>query len=158
MRRAPRFWPALTAPWAACRARILDTGSAHHLCSRKDIIKSKLITEAADEAILLATANGIITANIRAKYFDGNLGITLDPLVLDNSPEVVSIGRLTEEGDHEFIWPNWRSGQPPSLRNVVNGDRTARVCVQDFVPYLVDQIESAPSAAVNGDMPSAHVH
>ena len=81
----------------------MDSGSAHHLSTRKDLAKSKHIMEIADEAILLATANGTITSNIRAKYFDNKLGITLNPLVLDDSPEVSSIGRLTEDGDHEFV-------------------------------------------------------
>ena len=148
---SPTRWPTASAPCAACRARIVDTGSAHHLISRGDLARLKVNTQMVDKAILLATANGTITADTRAQYFDNKLGITLDPLVLDDSPEVVSVGRLTGEGDHEFFWPNWRTGRPPILRNVVDDSKAVELHVKDFVPYIVDDAQEQ----VLKDMPPA---
>ena len=54
--------------------------------------------------VRLATANGEIRTNQRLEYHIEELSEDIAPMVLPNTPSVLSIGRRVVEKDYDFIW------------------------------------------------------
>ena len=111
---------------------IVDTGSGNHLISA-DKLKSgwKRYLHKTDVDHFLATANGNITVNKAVGVASKALSKIIEALLLENSPSVLSVGKLVEHHGFSFIWT---SKQPPLL---IDPDGMGiELEVRDLVPYL----------------------
>ena len=128
---------AVAAPakaWCGPRRWLVDTGSAFDLVSEKDVpswYKSQVVPS--DVAIELSTANGRALVDTKVPMQIGPLHEDVEPLVLPNTPPVISVGRRCVEGGCSFHWP---AGKTPYL--VDPKGRKHYLEVQDYVPYLLD--------------------
>ena len=132
---------------------IIDTGTENHL------IKSSFV-EADDEGIhktdkpmKLATANGTIIADTRVNKDLPELGVQIDPLVLDQTVNAISVGRLVIDEDYSFHWPK---GQAAYFEH---GDgRVIRCDTKGYVPVISserDEMNAVPGVGVQADNPDA---
>ena len=81
----------------------------------------------------LATANGVITANERVHTEVGALGMPINPILLTNTVNVVSVGRMVIDGGWSFHWTN------DGAAYFENADREKFFCdIQGYVPVIED--------------------
>ena len=83
---------------------IMDTGTENHLVARSRCLENEGAIYPTERPMKLQPANGIITANHRVNKHIPRLGTTVDPLVLDNTVDALSVGRLVLD-DHFSFWP-----------------------------------------------------
>ena len=83
---------------------VIDTGSGHHLASRKTLSKQEAETLRCGEMLKLATANGVISGTEVADSPITALGGTdVEVRVLCDTPRVLSVHQLVQEGC-TFVW------------------------------------------------------
>ena len=132
---------------------LIDTGSAHDLISQDDADVFAPAWEDYKETasdIHLRTANGNITAggyvNLRVKHLD----TTASPLVLSETPPVLSVGRLCDLKGFTFVWP---AGKRPYL---VKPNKTKiHLDVRHHVPFLDDSVKLSDDDTYDAGLPSA---
>ena len=110
---------------------IADTGSA------EDLLRDSTLPDQhgymSDRPIKLLTANGESSSQKQGKVFIPELGRTIDPYLVRDTPAVLSVGMRCMNDGHDFIWKS--AGQKPYF---VRKDRTRiPLEVRDYVPYLV---------------------
>ena len=95
---------ATTAPCGMVQEWIIDTGTENHLVSRGkcDEVGDEFID--LDRPLRLATANGEILAKQRVRMNVSPLGTTVEPLVLENTVDAISVGRLVMDDKYSFFW------------------------------------------------------
>ena len=113
-------------------------------------------------SLKLATANGIIIADERIDMEIQGLGTTVDPLVLDETVNAISVGRLVLDGEFSFHWPAGESAY------LVDKDGHRTECqTKGYVPVIKhawtqDVAECLPCAppgdAEDADLPSDEQH
>ena len=109
---------------------IADTESA------EDLLRDSTLPDQhgymSDRPIKLLTANGESSSQKQGKVFIPELGRTIDPYLVRDTPAVLSVGMRCMNDGYDFIW---KSGQKPYF---VRKDRTRiPLEVRDYVPYLV---------------------
>ena len=57
-----------------------------------------------EEGLLLQTANGLVKSHLKSRVNIKQLGIKVDAWILDNTPLVLSTGKLVEENGCDFQW------------------------------------------------------
>eukprot|EP00971_Amphidinium_carterae_P266969 5295298-Amphidinium_carterae.1 len=89
------------------RTWIVDTGVAQHLVGRWHLTSEEVDTAHDITPVRLSTANGVIRAPQRVSINLPGLGdLSVEPLILDSSPCVLSVGQLRAAG-FGFVWmPN----------------------------------------------------
>ena len=100
-----RGTPQTAMPVTRGRTRwLVDSGTGNHLTwakeiegRRKDIIKT-------DEALNLWTANGITVADERIPVKMKRLKTEITPLILEYTPNALSLGRLVVDEGFSFTW------------------------------------------------------
>ena len=125
--------PQTAMPVTRGRTRwLVDSGTGNHLIwakeiegRRKDIIKT-------DEALNLWTANGITVADERIPVKMKRLKTEITPLILEYTPNALSLGRLVVEEGFSFTWEAYF---PAPLLHCPDG-RTIELPTEHFVPYL----------------------
>ena len=101
--------PAPAAPsslvlWSPSRV-LQDSGSGDHLVSKTDVPKtSRKFFQPLTVPSTLHTANGEIVADKSYTFECQPLGIKLSALVLDDTPNVASMGKLVMDDGFEFHW------------------------------------------------------
>ena len=93
---------------------IVDTGTENHLVSRCNVHPDDPGLHKTDRPLRLATANGTITADERVYMKAGEMNEDIDPIVLDQTVNAVSVGRFVMEGGWSFHWEN---GQPAYFKD-----------------------------------------
>ena len=88
---------------AGVNAFIIDSGSGQHLIRRSMVASEEHITYC-EEGLLLQTANGIVKSHLKTRVNIKRLGIKVDAWILDNTPLVLSTGKLIEENGCDFQW------------------------------------------------------
>ena len=87
------------------------------------------------------TANGEVQTHEEATVYVKELDILLTMKVLDNTPAVLSLGKLCDENGYSYEWIN---GQKPHL--IKDGIRI--ICnTENFVPIVVPGLSSSSSAS-----------
>ena len=87
------------------------------------------------------TANGEVQTHEEATVYVKGLDIFLTMKVLDNTPAVLSLGKLCDENGYSYEWIN---GQKPHL--IKNGIRI--ICnTENFVPIVVPGLTSSSSTS-----------
>ena len=113
-----------------------------HMISKKDLSKAEMdtLTKSCRPTIVI-TANGEVQTHEEAIVYVKELDIFLTMKVLDNTPAVLSLGKLCDENGYSYEWIN---GQKPHL--IKDGIRT--ICnTENFVPIVVPGLSSSSSAS-----------
>ena len=121
------------------RLRLCDTGSPFDVVGRAGLpdgwIQERI--EVLEEPVRMETANGEILA-------DRTIGLEFEaigeqeirPFVLENAPDLISIGRRCLEMGYSFHWP---SGSKSPFFVLPESNQRVHLQVVDYLPYLVDE-------------------
>ena len=112
------------------REFVVDSGVSMHMISKKDVSDAEIdtLTKSCSPTIVI-TANGEVQTHEEAIVYVKDLDIFLTMKVLDNTPAVLSLGKLCDENGYSYEWIN---GQKPHL--IKDGIRI--ICnTENFVSY-----------------------
>ena len=133
---------------------IMDSGAGKALANRSDFTSDQL-SQAYElpVPVRLRTANGIIVVTHAINLQVAGLGDVREVLLLENTPNVFSLGRLCIDQRKDFIWLGSK-GQPPYLR-----DNTCKTVlnVDNYVPVFIDQ-DAESTASLSSARSDAEVH
>ena len=124
------------------REFVVDSGASMHMISKKDLSKAEMdtLTKSCSPTIVI-TANGEVQTQEEAIVYVKELDIFLTMKVLENTPAVLSLGKLCDENGYSYEWIN---GQKPHL--IKNGIRI--ICItENFVPIVVPGLTSSSSTS-----------
>ena len=124
------------------REFVVDSGASMHMISKKDLRDAEMdtLTKSSSPTIVI-TANGEVQTHEGATVYVKALDILLTMKVLENTPAVLSLGKLCDENGYSFEWIN---GQKPHL--IKNGIRI--MCnTENFVPIVVPGLSSSSSGS-----------
>ena len=120
------------------REFVVDSIASMHMISKKDLNDAEMdtLTKSCSPTIV-TTANGEVQTHEEATVYVKGLDILLTMKVLENTPAVLSLGKLCDENGYSYEWIN---GQKPHL--IKNWIRI-QCDTENFVPYrgskLVDE-------------------
>ena len=121
---------------------VVEFGASMHMISKKDLSKAEMdtLTKSCSPTIVI-TANGEVQTHEEAFVYVKELGIFLIMKVLENTPAVLSLGKLCDENGYSYEWIN---GQKPHL--IEDGIRI--ICnTENFVPIVVSCLTSCSSTS-----------
>ena len=124
------------------REFVVDSGASMHMISKKDLSEAEMdtLTKSCSPTIVI-TANGEVQTQEEAIVYVKELGKFLTMKVLENTPAVLSLGKLCDENGYSYKWIN---GQKPHL--IKNGIRI--ICnTENFVPIVVPGLSSSSSGS-----------
>ena len=113
-----------------------------HMISKKDLSNAEMdtLTKSCSPTIVI-TANGEVQTHEETIVYVKELDIFLTMKVLENTPAVLSLGKLCDENVYSYEWIN---GQKPHL--IKDGIRI--ICnTENFVPIVVSGLSSSSSAS-----------
>ena len=111
---------------------LLDSGASNHMVSLGSLDEGAPgRVRIVDDPVVTNTANGQVVVDKRIDVLIPDLDIIVDPLIFEDTPSALAMGRLCEEGPFEFVWRN-KSGKP-TLTNVETGISTIHK-IKGFVP------------------------
>ena len=95
------------------REFVVDSGASMHMISKKDLndAEKDTLTKSCSPTIVI-TANGEVQTHEEATAYVKELDIFLTMKVLENTPAVLSLGKLCDENGYSYEWIN---GQKPHL-------------------------------------------
>ena len=135
------YLPAST-PKPEEREFVVDSGASTHMISEKDLSDAEMdtLTKSCSPTIVI-TANGEVQTHEEATVYGKELDIFLTIKVLENTPAVLSLGKLCDENGYSYEWIN---GQKPHL--IKNGNRIP--CnTENFVPVVVPGLSNSSSGS-----------
>ena len=135
-----RCLPAST-PKPEEREFVVDSGASMHMISKKDLSDAEMdtLTKSCSPTIVI-TANGEVQTHEEATVYVKELDIFLTMNVLENTPAVLSLGKLCDENGYSYEWIN---GQKPHL--IKDGIRIP--CnTENFVPIVVPGLSTNSSS------------
>ena len=113
-----------------------------HMISKKDLSNAEMdtLTKSCSRTIVM-TANGEVQTHEEAIVYVKELDFFLTMKVLDNTPTVLSLGKLCDENEYSYEWIN---GKKNHL--IRNGIRI--ICnTENFVPIVVPGLSSSSSGS-----------
>ena len=112
-----------------------------HMVSKKDFNSAEMytLTKSCSPTIVIK-ANGEVQTHEEATVYVKELDIFLIMKVLENTPAVLSLGKLCDENGYSCGWIN---GQKPHL--IKNGTRT-QCHTENFVPIVVPGLSASSSS------------
>ena len=95
------------------REFVVDSGASMHMISKKDLSDAEMdtLTKSCCPTIVM-TASGEVQTHEEAIVYVEGLDIFLTMKVLENTPAVLSLGKLCDENGYSYEWIN---GQKPHL-------------------------------------------
>ena len=123
------------------REFVVDFGASMHVISKKDLNDAEMdtLTKSCCPTIVI-TANGEVQTHEEATVYVKELDIFLTMKVLENTPSVLSLGKLCDENGFSYEWIN---GQKPHL--IKNGIRM-QCNTENFVPIVVPGLSTSSSS------------
>ena len=124
------------------REFVVDSGASMYVISKKDLSDAEMdtLTKSCSPTIVI-TANGEMQTHEEATVYVKELNIFLTLKVIENTPAVLSLGKLCDENGHSYEWIH---GQKPHL--IKNGIRIP--CnTENFVPFVVPGLSSSSSGS-----------
>ena len=121
---------------------VVDSVASMHMISKKDLSDALMdtLTKSCSPTIVI-TANGEVQTHEEATVYVKELDIFLTMKVLENTPAVLSLGKLCDENGYSHEWIN---GQEPHL--IKNGIRI--ICnTENFVPIVVPRLSNSSSGS-----------
>ena len=120
------------------REFVVDSGASMHMISKKVLSKAEMDTLTKS---IVITANGEVETHEEAIVYVKELDIFLTMKVLENTPAVLSLGKLCDENGYSYEWIN---GQKPHL--ITDGIRI--ICnTENFDPIVVPGLTSSSSTS-----------
>ena len=112
-----------------------------HMISKKDLSDAEMdtLTKSCSPTIVI-TANGEVQTHEEATVYVKELDVFLTVKVLENTPAVLSLGKLCDENGYSYEWIN---GQKPHL--IKNGIRI-QCNTENFVPIVVPGLSANSSS------------
>ena len=113
-----------------------------HMISKKDLSDAVMdtLTKSCSPTVVI-TANGEVQTHEEAIVYVKELDIILTMKVLENTPAVLSLGKLCDENGYSY---EWIDGQKPHL--IKNGIRI--ICnTENFVPIVVAGLSNSSSGS-----------
>ena len=112
-----------------------------HMIRKKDVNDAEIdiLTKSCSPPIVI-TANGEVQTHEDATVYVKELDIFLTMKVLEDTPAVLSLGKLCDEDGYSHEWIN---GQKPHL--ILNGIRI-QCNTENFVPIVVPGLSSSSSS------------
>ena len=113
-----------------------------HMISKKDLNDAGMdtLTKSCSPTIVI-TANGEVQTHEEATVYVKELDMFLTTKVLENTPAVLSLGKLCDENGYFYEWIN---GQKPHL--IKNGIRM-QCNTENFVPIVVPGLSASSSSS-----------
>ena len=113
-----------------------------HMISKKDLNSAEMntLTKSCSPTIVI-TANGEVQPHEEATVYVTELDIFLTLKVLENTPAVLSLGKLCDEHGYSYEWIN---GQKPHL--IKNGIRI-QCDTENFVSIVVPGLSASSSSS-----------
>ena len=124
------------------REFVVDSGVSMHMISKKDLSDAEMdtLTKSCSPTTVI-TAKGEVQTHDEATVYVKELDIFLTLKVLENTPAVLSLGKLCDVNGYSYEWIN---GQKPHL--IKNGIRIP--CnTENFVPIVVPGLSSSSSGS-----------
>ena len=124
------------------REIVVDSGASMHMISKKNLSNAEMdtLTKSCSPTIVI-TANGEVQTHEVAIVYVKELDLFLTMKVLDNTPAVLSLGKLCDENGYSY---EWITGQKPHLIN----DGIRIICnTENFVPIVVPGLSSSSSTS-----------
>ena len=89
------------------REFVVDSSASMHMISKKDLSDAEMdtLTKSCSPTIVI-TANGEVQTHEEATVYVKELGIFLTMKVLENTPAVLSLGKLCDENGYSYEWIN----------------------------------------------------
>ena len=89
------------------REFVVDSGASMHMISKKDLGEAEMdtLTKSCSPTIVI-TANGEVQTQEEAIVYVKELDIFLTMKVLENTPAVLSLGKLCDENGYSYEWIN----------------------------------------------------
>ena len=102
------------------REFVVDSGASMHMISKNDFSNAEMdtLTKSCSSTIVII-ANGEVQTHEEATVYVKELDVFLTMKVLDNTPAVLSFGKLRDENGYSYEWIN---GQKPHLIEERNSD------------------------------------
>ena len=125
------------------REFVVDSGASMHMISEKDLSDAEMdtLTKSCSPTIVI-TANGEVQTNEEATVYVKELDIFLTMKVLEDTPAVLSLGKLCDEHGYSYEWIN---GQKPHL--IQNGIRI-QCNTENSVPIVVPDLSMSSSSSL----------
>ena len=113
-----------------------------HMISKKDLNSAEMdtLTKSCSPTIVI-TANGEVQTHEEATVYVKELNIFLTMKVLENTPAVLSLGKLCDENGYSYQWINGQKPHP-----IKNGMRI-QCNKENFVPIVVPGLSSSSSSS-----------
>ena len=125
------------------REFVVDSGASMHMISKKDLNSAELETVTTSRSpTTVITANGEVQTNEEATIYLKEMCLFLTMKVLEDTPAVLSLGKLCDEHGCSYEWIN---GQKPHLTK--NGIRI-QCNTENFVPIVVPGLSASSSSSV----------
>ena len=125
------------------REFVVDPGASMHMIGKKDLNFAELETVTTSKSpTTVFTANGEVQTNEEATVYGKKLEKFLTLKVLEDTPVVLSLGKLCDEHGYSYEWIN---GQKPHL--IKNGIRIQRT-TENFVPIVVSGLSTSSSSSL----------
>ena len=124
------------------REFVVDSGASMHMISKKDLSDAEIdtLTKSCSPTIVI-TANGEVQTHEEAIVYVKELDVFLIMKLLENTPAVLSLGKLCDENGYSYEWIN---GQKPHLIK----DKIRIICnTENFVPIVVPGLSSLSSGS-----------
>ena len=120
---------------------VVDSGASMHMISKKDLNDAEMdtLTKSCSPTTVI-TSNGEVQTHEEATVHVKELDIFLTVKVLENTPAVLSLGKLCEENGYSYEWIN---GQKPHL--IKYGIRI-QCNTENFVPTVVPGLSARSSS------------
>ena len=124
------------------REFVVDSGASMHMISKNDLNDAEMdtLTKSCSPTTVI-TANGEVQTHEEATVTVKEFDIFLTMKVLEDTPAVLSLGKLCDENGYSYEWIN---GQKPYL--IKNGIRI-QCNTENFVPIVVPGLSASSSSS-----------
>ena len=124
------------------REFVVDSGASMHMISKKDLSDAEMdtLTKSCSPTIVI-TANGEVQTHEEATVYVKELDIFFSMKVLENTPAVLSLGKLCDEHGYSYEWIN---GQKPHL---IKNNIRIPCNTENFVPIVFPGLSSSSSGS-----------
>ena len=120
-----------------------------HMISKKDLNSAEVETVPTSRSpTTVITANGEVQPHEEATVYVREMDIFLTMKVLEDTPAVLSLGKLCDEHGYSYEWIN---GQTPHL--IENGIRI-QCNTENFVPIVVPGLSASSSSNLSTSTPT----
>ena len=137
---------AMRVPNAVISQWLVDTGCGHDLVDKRESESIHRWKVTAEEPQTFHTAGGPVEATEQMPMFLQDLGATIKPWILDDTPSVLSVGRRCQAEGWAFYWPPWSANpifvDPQGRKHILEAE--------GYVPYLRPKLPVIAAAVMQG--------